>query len=152
MFLYWVHLFHIHRAEWLVTLSQIFLFVWGKWVSVTFQLCHWNWVNPQSIVILKNLIVLQLLSEHECYRSSHLGAVLSQISPTRTFTPFFPLRLISVLTSRLSLHLTIRLSLLGLLSDTLRARTTFPLNMSISYPSPVQERTLDLDDIHFPKS
>jgi len=89
VFLYWVHLVHNHGTEWLVALSQIVLFVWGKWVSVTIQLCHWNWVNPQSKVILKKLRVLQLLSEHECYRSSHMGAVLSQIIHNRKFTPFF---------------------------------------------------------------
>jgi len=64
------------------------LFVLRKVVSVTIQLCHWNWVNPQSIVILKKLIVLQLLSEHEGYRTLQSGAVLSQISPIRTFMPF----------------------------------------------------------------
>lgn len=64
----------------------------------------------------------------------------------------FPLRLISVLTSRLPVYLKICLSLLGLLSDKLRAPTIYTLKMIISYPFPVQECVCDLEDHHFSKS
>jgi hypothetical protein len=105
MFLYWAHLVYIHGTERLVTLSQIVVFVWEKWVSVTIQLCHWNWVNPHSRVILKKLIVSEIL-----FRTLMLYILARSLLP-EYLCLFFFYDSFPVLTSRLSRHLKISLSL-----------------------------------------